>query len=140
LKRTKPTIVQSRPAGLEHQVVTVEGGQSTYRRSPCSECPWRKDATGAFPPEAFLLSAHTAYDMNQHTFACHQSGTKKPAVCAGFLLRGAAHNLTVRLGYMTGRFADDVVDGGVELHESYRAMALANGVDPADPILEPCRE
>lgn len=140
MKHAKPTIVQARPAGSDHQVVTVEGGQSTYRRSPCRECPWRKDATGAFPSEAFLLSAHTAYDMNQHTFACHESGTKKPAICAGFLLRGAAHNLTVRLGYLTGRFADDVVDGGFELHESYRAMAVANGVDPADPILGPCRE
>jgi hypothetical protein len=65
---------------------------------------WRVDANGEFPAEAFRHSASTAYDMAQHTFACHESGSKKPATSAGFLLRGADHNLAVRLGFMTGRF------------------------------------
>jgi len=95
---------------------------------------------GEFPAEAFRHSASTAYDMSDHTFACHQSGKEKPATCAGFLLRGATHNLAVRLGYMRGRFQGDVTDGGHELHESYRAMAIANGVDPEDPVLAPCRD
>lgn len=135
-----PAITQVRPAGEQHQVVTVEGGRGGYRRKPCSDCPWRVDATGEFPPEAFRHSANTAYDMSRHSFACHQSGASKPATCAGFLLRGAEHNLSVRLQRMDGRIGQDVTDGGHELHESYRAMAVANGVDPEDDALRLCRD
>lgn len=137
---TTPRVTAVRPAGADHQVLTIESGKATYRRKPCSECPWRKDATGVFPAEAFRHSAKTAYDMAMETFACHQTGKTKPSVCAGFLLNGAYHNLAVRLGRMHGRFKDDVTDGGVELHMSYRAMAVANHVDPDDPILAPCRD
>jgi hypothetical protein len=135
-----PGITQVHPAGHHHQVVTVEGGRGGYRRKPCSDCPWRIDATGEFPPEAFRHSANTAYDMSKHSFACHQSGASKPATCAGFLLRGAEHNLSVRLQRMDGRIGQDVTDGGHELHASYRAMAVANGVDPEDEALRLCRD
>jgi Family of unknown function (DUF6283) len=138
--KKKPRVIETRSAGEEHQVVTVQGGKGTYRRAPCSDCPWRVDAVGEFPAEAFRHSARTAYDMSESTFACHQSGVKKPAICAGFLLRGADHNLSIRLRRMKGEIADDVADGGVELHDSYRAMAAANGVDADDPILGPCRD
>lgn len=133
-------VIDVRHAGQDHQVVTVAGGKSTYRKKPCSDCPWRKDATGVFPAEAFKHSAATAYDMSDRTFACHQSGAKKPAICAGFLLRGADHNLCVRLGRINGRFKDDVTDGGHDLHDNYRDMATANGVSPSDPVLKPCRD
>lgn len=133
-------ITQVRSAGDHHQVVTVEGGRGGYRRKPCSDCPWRVDATGEFPPEAFRHSANTAYDMSERTFACHQSGASKPATCAGFLMRGADHNLSVRLQRMDGRIGKDVGDGGHELHASYRAMAVANGVCPDDEVLRPCRD
>lgn len=133
------TITEIRPAGDDHQVVTVEGGGGIYRRVPCSDCPWRKDATGVFPAEAFRHSASTAYDMASNTFGCHQSGNDKPATCAGFLLRGADHNMAVRLGYMSGRYKCDVTDGGHELHDDYRSMAEANGVDSDDPVLTSCR-
>ena len=33
-----------------------------------------------------------------------------------------------------------LVDGGHELHENYRAMAIANGVAPDDPVLGACRD
>ncbi|MFY2597283.1 DUF6283 family protein [Achromobacter xylosoxidans] len=134
-----PRIVDVRPAGPEHQVVTVVGGKGSYRRQPCPKCPWRTDAVGEFPAESFRHSANTAYDMSQHVFSCHDSGTKKPATCAGFLLRGADNNLAVRLAYMSGRLEGDVTDGGCELHDSYRDMAVANGVDPEDPVLKTCR-
>ena len=29
---------------------------------------------------------------------------------------------------------------GLELFESYREMAIANGVDPDDPVLADCRD
>ena len=135
-----PRVTRVRPAGPDHQVVTVEGGQGSYRRAPCSDCPWRVDATGEFPASAFVHSAGTAYDMSQRTFACHQSGVKKPAICAGFLLRGAEHNLAVRLKRMRGEILDDVTCGGHDLHDSYRAMALANGVPPDEDALKECRD
>lgn len=93
---------------------------------------------GAFPAEAFRHSASTAYDMAKSTFACHQTGVGKPRVCAGFLLRGADINLSARIGHTSGRY-QGVEDGGHELHENYRAMAIANGVGEDDPILTPCR-
>lgn len=137
----KPTVItRVRPAGEHHQVLTVEGGSGSYRKKPCKNCPWRIDAVGQFPAEAFRHSASTAYDMAKNTFACHEAGVKKPATCAGFLLRGADHNLSVRLGHITGRYKCDVSDGGHELHDSYRAMAIANGVSPDDPILAQCRD
>jgi Family of unknown function (DUF6283) len=136
-------IINERPAGSNergdlHQVVTLVGGPGGWRKKPCSTCPWRLDAVGEFPAEAFRHSASTAYDMSDKRFACHQSGLDKPATCAGFLLRGADHNLSVRLGRMKGDF-QDVHDDGLDLHANYRAMAVANGVDPSDPVLDFCR-
>ena len=135
-------ITDIRPAGEDHQVVTVTSDTPRgYRRKPCSTCPWRLDAVGEFPAEAFRHSANTAYDMAGNEFACHQSGTGNPATCAGFLLRGAAHNLATRLKVMSGRIdLDAVSDDGLELFDSYRAMAEANGVEPEDPALARCRE
>jgi len=143
VKRSK--IINVRPAGDDHQVLTVTGcrtakGERLYRRKPCATCPWRVDAVGEFPAEAFRHSAPTAYDMSDRTFACHESGSAKPATCAGFLLRGADHNLSIRLAYLYGEIHDDVEDGGVELFDSYREMAEANGVDPDDPVLDRCRD
>jgi hypothetical protein len=138
--RRRACVVNVRPAGDAHQVVTVVGGQGVYRRKPCKDCPWRKDAVGEFPAEAFRHSANTAYDMSQHTFACHQMGAKKPGICAGFLLKGSDHNLAVRLKRMQGLIGDDVQDGGHELFENYRAMAVANGVAADEDVLQPCRD
>ena len=138
-KASTPVVTNARRADENHQVVTVEGGRGSYRRKPCKDCPWRKDAVGVFPAEAFRISAHTSYDMAKETFGCHEAGSKTPATCAGFLLRGADHNLSVRLGFIEGRFGGDVEDGGHDLHENYREMAIANGVDPDDPVLTKCR-
>lgn len=138
---SQPTITRVRRAGENHQVVTVEGGKGNHRRQPCSDCPWRRDAVGVFPAEAFRHSAPTAYDMSERSFACHQSGTRRPATCAGFLLKGSEHNLTARLKRMKGEIDDDALtDGGHDLFDSYREMAEANGVPSDDPILTPCRE
>jgi hypothetical protein len=127
------------PVDETYQVVTVEGGRPCYRREPCGGCPWRVDQAGVFPAKAFRHSANTAHDMSDHQFACHESGSTKPATCAGFLLRGADHNLSVRLRRMRGEIRDDVHDGGHDLHANYRAMAIANGVDPTDPAISACR-
>jgi hypothetical protein len=137
--KSTPRITRVRPADSRNQVVTVESGKATYRQ-PCAKCPWMVDATGKLPAGAFRHSAGTAYEMAEHTFGCHEAGAKRPATCAGFLLRGADHNLAVRLGLITGRFKGDVRDGGHELHQNYRAMAIANGVTADDPALAACRD
>lgn len=138
MNRKKITVIAAASAGPDHQVLSLTGGSGAYRKSPCPGCPWRKDQTGTFPAEAFVHSARTAYDMSQHQFSCHESGHKKPATCAGFLLRGADHNLGVRLQRMKGRMLD-VQDGGHELHDGYREMAIANGVPPEHDGLKSCR-
>jgi hypothetical protein len=97
-----PRITQVRPVDAANQVVTVEGAEGHYRRSPCDGCPWRVDQTGSFPAEAFRHSAETAYDMSTHMFGCHEAGTSKPLTCAGFLLRGADDNMAVRMRVVRG--------------------------------------
>jgi hypothetical protein len=141
MAESTPRITMTRAAGPNHQVVTVEGGDGNYCRTPCAQCPWRKDQRGSFPASAFRHSANTAYDMSGHTFACHMAGTEKPTICAGFLLMGSAHNLAVRFKLIRGELdVSKVSDGGHELYPSYRAMAVANGVKRSDPALRPCRD
>jgi hypothetical protein len=137
----RPRITRATPADDTNQVVRVEGGAWAFRPVPCAQCPWRVDRDGSFPAEAFRISAPTAYDMAQETFGCHMAGPTTPATCAGFLLSsGAQHNLTVRLKLLRRLFGwDQVSDGGHPLHPDYRSMAEANGVDPDDPRLRPCR-
>lgn len=140
-RRTRLT--RTRQAGPNHAVLTVKtkgNGSYCYRREPCVECPWRKDSKiGAFPAEAYRLSATTAYDMANNIFACHMSGSERPATCAGFLLRGAAHNLSIRMRQAKEDLDLDSVHSDVDLYDSYREMAEANGVSPDDPVLKPCR-
>ncbi len=135
-------VTNVRQAGRSHQVITVyDDKPSRYRRTPCSTCPWRVDAVGEFPAEAFRHSADTAYDMSGHEFGCHQSGRRKPATCAGYLLRGARHNIATRVKLMRGRIDfDSLSAGGLELFDNYRAMAEANGVETDDPLLAQCRD
>lgn len=139
MSRKRAHLIRKRMAGPDHAVLSVEGGGDAYRREPCPGCPWRIDQTGQFPAEAFVLSASTAYDAALNTFACHESGSVKPATCAGFLLRNAANNLGVRFRSMRGQDFRDVTDAGIPLHRDYRAMAVANGVPADHPALARCR-
>lgn len=141
-RRRQVVEIARRPAGPDFCVVTVggSGGPLVHRRKPCAECPWRRDAPGgAFPAQAYRLSARTAYDMAESMFSCHMAGATAPSVCAGFLLRGADHNLSVRLGIIRGEYDPGRVSSDVALHDDYRAMAVANGVASDDPVLKPCR-
>ena len=95
-----------RMAGPDHAVIELRGGLSLYRRTPCDGCPWIVANTGDFPAEAFRHSAGTAFDASMHSFACHESGRKAPATCAGFLLRNSAHNLAVRIRQSAGDILD----------------------------------
>lgn len=122
--------------------ITTRGAKrQAARRQPCEQCPWRMDVpTEVFPPEAFRISAPTAYDAAMSTFACHMSGAEKPATCAGFLVRHAVHNLAVRFSLHGERIdLDKITDGGFPIYPTYREMAVANGVAPDDPVLAPVR-
>jgi hypothetical protein len=136
-----PRVTGVHPVDDHNQVVTVEGGEWSFRAAPCVQCPWRRDNDGSFPAEAFRHSATTSYDMAQSTFACHMAGMERPATCAGFLLStGADHNLSVRLKIARGLYRHDQVSAaGADLHPSYQSMAIANDVDPDDPAIQPCR-
>lgn len=133
-------VTKWRSAGQNHAVVSREG-TGGYRRTPCAQCPWRVDAIGVFPPEAFRLSAPTAYDAALTAFGCHEtSENPHPATCAGFLPQGSTHNIGARLAQASGKLdLDTIDDGGHTLHESYREMAIANGVAPDDEALRECR-
>lgn len=122
--------------GGEYGVSTlVSKGDGIHRREPCEQCPWREDVpVGVFPAEAYRTSAHTAYDAALETFSCHMSGKEKPATCAGFLLRHAANNLQVRMRQSRGESFNDV-ESPFPLYDTYRDMAIANGVEPDDPVL-----
>ncbi|GAA0918506.1 hypothetical protein GCM10009560_15530 [Nonomuraea longicatena] len=120
-------------------VASLEGGGDDFQSEPCARCPWRKDApVGAFPAEVYRHSARTSYDMSDQVFGCHAAGSRRPRTCAGFLLRGAAHNLAIRLRLSRVDFS--AVHSPVELYDNYRAMAVANGVSPDDPALAACRD
>lgn len=132
------------PAGADHQVVTFthknDDGGMKFRKTPCRPCPWVIQNAGMFPAKAFEHSARTAYDMSTHLFSCHESGVDKAKICAGFLLRGADHNLGIRMAILNNKYhIDEVKVDDRELFDSYKDMAIANGVDEDHPALTPCR-
>jgi hypothetical protein len=111
------------------------------RKRPCGNCPWRLDApVGEFSPARYRKLAACAADMSSVLFTCHKSTEAQPVVCAGFLSVGADHNLAVRMALITFRLQQQDRSGGVALHPSFRAMAIAQGVPPDDPALTQCRD
>ena len=140
MARQPAEVVGRRAADENHDVVSLRGSGAGYRRSPCGGCPWVKENDGDFPAKAFEHSAETSHDASMHAFACHEAGTETPLTCAGFLLRGADHNVAVRLRVLRGDIdLDKVHDDGRELHENYRSMAVANGCSPDSPALRDVR-
>jgi hypothetical protein len=131
----KAKVTAVRPADANHQVLMVEG-MGPHRREPCGGCPWRIDQTGRFPAEAFRISADTCYDAAIKLFGCHESGSRKPATCAGFLIANSIHNIGARLRGVAG---GPGCSSPVPLYPSYRSMAISNGVAPDDPAIAPCR-
>ena len=135
----KAEVTDSRMADENHRVLTVEKGGASYRKVPCPGCPWRIENAGEFPPEAFRLSANTAYDGAINMFGCHESGSDKPATCAGFLLQNSANNIGARIAAGRTNGFEGLNEGGANLYNSYKEMAIDNGVDPDDPVLRKCR-
>ena len=104
---------------------------------PCAECPWRTDVpVGKFPPERYVALAATAYDLGRTVFACHMSKDGGEFACAGFILQSSAHSLSCRMS----REMFDGVRSSYPLFETYRELAVANGVSEDDPALMNCRD
>lgn len=136
---SKGKVTHVTPVDKDHQVLSIEGG-SGFRRRVCAGCPWRVENDETFPPGAFVASAPTCYDAAMNTFACHESGAEKSQVCAGFLLQNSVHNIGVRLAQSSGRIVIEEIElPDSELHNSYRDMAVANGVPEDHPALAECR-
>lgn len=132
-----------RPAGSGHRVLTIEGGGDSFRREPCAQCPWRKDAVGVFPTEAFRHSGETGTKVGQagepRMFACHANGSEKPAACAGYIL-ASRDTIGWQAAVRTRRFDPAKVhSAGLDLFPGYFEMAVANGVAPDDPAIAGCR-
>jgi hypothetical protein len=77
--------------------------------------------------------------MDEGLFQCHDTTDEVPLTCAGFLERGADHNLTVRMAYIRGRLEPMDRSGGHDLFDDFREMAVANGMDPDHPEMARCR-
>lgn len=116
-------------------------GEMLARKKPCENCPWRKDvAPGEFDQDRYRELARCGEDMSLVLFTCHKSTEIDPVVCAGFLERGATHNLSVRLALMANRLQPMDRSGGHDLYPNYRAMAVAQGIHADDPAMARCRD
>jgi hypothetical protein len=107
-------------------------------RRPCAECPWRRDVEpGKFPPARFRALAHTAMEGGlRPLFACHLSPPGAERTCAGFLLVVAWDSNAVRYANIQGHYRPEDVTNDAPLFETYREMAVANGVPEDDPALD----
>ncbi len=107
-----------------------------YCKTPCDECPWRKDMpVGRFPADNYRQLANTAQDLALHTFACHKSAEGQEAICAGYILKQSAHNLAMRMARHSFEASSPY-----PLYENFRELAIANGVDSNDLALLECRD
>lgn len=148
MSRRRTEALETRVAGIGGDgnlygvtsVVAKSAGKGAYRKKVCPTCPWRLDAeVGRFPADAFRDSASTAKDGAMNTFACHESGVEAVQTCAGFLRANSAHNVGVRIAIACGSFDPGKLVEDVPLYDSYRDMAIANGVPADDPAIAECR-
>lgn len=110
-----------------------------HPRSPCSTCPYRKDAPlGHWHPIEFrklLASEGTTFGA---VYACHGQAHKEPTargMCAGWLLdqkKRDVPSIALRVVLLKDSSAveaiENVTSGGAKLFSSVRAMCRANGV------------
>lgn len=112
---------------------------SRHPESPCSTCPYRRDAPiGHWAPEEFrdlLASERTKLGA---VYACHghvKIDPRERGMCAGWLLdqkRRGIPSIMLRLALIrdpeAGPAIEAVNDGGHDLYPSLAAMCRANGV------------
>lgn len=103
--------------------------RSFAAKSPCDECPWRKDSPiGRFPPERFeRLRSTCEQGANKPLFACHKTQEGREVACVGWLIVEGHNNFAVRVALIQRRFSYDEIENSHPLYESYDEMARANG-------------
>jgi hypothetical protein len=69
-------------------------------------------------------------------FACHMSKEGGEFACAGFVMQSSVHNFSCRMSRQS--FGD--VRSPYPLFETYRELAIANGVPEDHPALRNCRD
>lgn len=107
------------------------------RKSPCEECPWRRDTPpGQFPAERYEALRTTRGARGEEAgvyaplFACHKSAEGKEIACAGWLAVCGYDHLGIRIALMDGRIPPEAMEPGEdwpELFETYDEMAEAQG-------------
>lgn len=103
--------------------------------SPCENCPWRKDASTdtipGFSPSMMKELLVQCSDDGMAIMACHKSTCDNNIICAGFALIVGYESIGLRIASRTRNFdPKDYSADGVELHDSFEEMMLANGVQP----------
>lgn len=116
-----------------------------YRKRPCENCPWRKDAPpGEFPAERYEVLAASARrengagysdnpQMHDPMFACHKSADGKEIACAGWLAVCGSDHVRIRVAVIRGEMPPSVLRPGAdwpELFETYQEMAATQAADP----------
>lgn len=111
-----------------------------HRETPCSECPWRRDAPpGQFPRERYEELRATVgapgeeVSFDAPMFACHKSipGGERP--CAGWLAVVGYEHIGVRLAVNSETLPASVLrpgDDWPELYDSYEEMVSAQAAQP----------
>jgi hypothetical protein len=103
--------------------------------SPCENCPWRKEASTDtipnFRPAMMQNLLPACSGDGWSIMACHKSTTEANVICAGFALVIGFGSIGLRLAAARGAFDPAHYSvGGIELHQSFEKMMLANGVEP----------
>jgi hypothetical protein len=102
---------------------------------PCSECPWRTDATpGRFTRERWTALSRTCADIRTQAspefgdplFACHKTPEEGERACAGWLATEGNAHPTVRLAVALGDVPIEALEPGEDwpdLHPDFAATA-----------------
>lgn len=107
-------------------------------RKPCSDCPWRKDATpGYWDPQHFEDIWQSCQDDGLSTMLCHKAAARPPEERASLPCQGWARvmgfdAIGVRLAVMRGNLTCEEVEDRdtAPLYSSFGDMLEANGITP----------
>ncbi len=110
----------------------VQGTSFIMTKTPCSNCPWRRESDpDEWPRERWLNLVERTIDGLQ-AMACHKSPEDQPSPCAGFVAQVGAESIGLRLLAAKGSFLpDDYASGDPSLYANFGEMLRAKGIDPA---------
>lgn len=110
-----------------------EGGVVWDARTPCGDCPYRKDSPPRmWHPEEFRGLLRSEREVMGRVYLCHKQNGRP---CIGWVLDQRERNypsLALRLECIrdpaAARCAEEAHTGGHPMHPSIEAMCRANGV------------